>query len=439
MKNNHSHKSGDISIKKEPVGNGSGFVLPDIEGKNFSIFTFGCKVNRYETEKIRHELIDRGARHVKFGEKADIVIINTCTVTAESDRQCRQIVRRAMKINPDAAVIVTGCILNNPEAGAGIDENAVPVEKERLLSGRTGTARKQTLTRALLKIQDGCDHYCTYCIVPYVRGKSRSVPPNGVVKEAETLFMAGHREIVICGVHLGLYGKDLEEKITLGKLLNRISEVVPGARIRLSSIEPMDLDDETLDAITGNPAICPHLHLPIQHAHPGILRSMNRGYTAEDYSALLAKILSRRPGVSISTDCIAGFPGEGEEEFEALYDYIEKGPFMKLHVFSYSPRPGTPASEFPGQVYPDIKKKRSRRLLELGEKKHIEFLEGLKGNDLEVLIEEKLPGGYVKGTSGKYAVVKALAPDAMPGDIIKVTVNGRDNETALGTRKENQD
>ncbi|MCD6309386.1 MAG: MiaB/RimO family radical SAM methylthiotransferase [Candidatus Eremiobacteraeota bacterium] len=432
MKNksyNHLYSKSDQAYTRQSL-------LYDLNGKSFNLYTFGCKVNQYESERIRQALISRGGRSVNLNENPDIVIINTCTVTAEADRQCRQMARRASKLNPGARIYITGCLLNNPDAISRLPRNVFFLKKEPFLDELPGKFYAQNRTRALLNIQDGCNHFCTYCIVPYVRGRSKSRTPGEIIKEASLLVNKGHRELVICGIHLGMYGKDLGNDITLEKLLYDLSIKFPTTRLRLSSIEPMDLSPGFISAITSISQICPHLHLPLQHSHPLILKKMKRGYTGEEYADLINRILRKRPGISLSTDCMVGFPGEGEEEYEHLYNFIENMPFMRLHVFSYSPRPMTLAADLPGQLAPDVKKRRSKRLLELGRKKQKKFLDGLMGKYLEVIVEKRFPGGVVRGTGENYATVEFHDSEVVPGDMVRVLVTGRHDEICEGIIKE---
>jgi len=359
--------------------------------KNAVFYTLGCKANQYQTEILKSELGAADSRLAAFGERADLYVINTCTVTEDADRKSRQAIRRALRLCQK--VIVTGCyaklnkdylIKTFPEAVIIDFPNHLSTHQPNHLSSRV---------RVNLMIQDGCQHFCSYCIVPYARGKNRSKPVKEVINEAERLVDAGAREIVLTGINLGTYQYNLPAVI---KSLSGIRELL---RIRLSSIEPMYLSRELIDCMAETPKVCHHLHVPLQSGDNKILKSMNRNYTGEDFLELINYIRSQIPDCGITTDIIVGFPGEGEEEFKNTVDLVDRIKFSRLHIFPYSKRSGTPAAELPGQVDVKNKKVRSEILQELRNKHMVEFANQYLGKEVEILVEQKgegLASNYIR-------------------------------------------
>jgi len=425
--------------------------------KSVAFVTVGCKLNQFETEQMR-ELVE-AAGHITCTaeEGADVFVINTCTVTSKSDYRSRQAVRRAIRSNPEALVLVTGCYAQvAPDDLAGIDGVDIVLgnaEKEEIvdfIASGTAQAIKVTptealpplgtgthirgfgrYTRAFVKIQDGCDNRCTYCAVPGARGRSRSKSPDQVRRELEVLAREGYREAVLTGVHLGSYGKDLagagskaeksshcgapghpgqtgrSASVTLAGLLRHIAEIPGLERVRLSSVEPTDFSDDLID-VMADPAmkIAPHVHVPLQSGDDGILRSMARPYDRALYQALVERIAGRLPRCGIGADVMVGFPGEDDAAFRNTLDLIAGLPITYLHVFSYSPRPGTPAAGMDRQVEPAVKKERSRILRELGRDKSLHFRRSLIGHPVRVLVLETKSDGRPTGLGGNY--VKAF-------------------------------
>lgn len=397
--------------------------------KSFSIHTLGCKVNQYEEEMMRRILLASGLEETPPG-KADLCIINTCSVTAEADRKSRQMIRRALRTGPGTMVVAAGCAVENeqalsPDIPPGVTRLRVG-EKERLAE-KLGLSRGETIlrqgrTRALLKVQDGCSQFCSYCIVPLLRGREKSRPPGEVLEEAAQLSELGHREIVITGIHLGAYGRDLKPQSSLAELLNLLLAEIPLARFRLSSIEPQDFDPAILSLMARDRRLCPHLHLPLQHASPRILSAMRRKYSAEEYHDKAALAVSMVPGIALTTDIMVGFPSESPADFSLLRETVERIPFSRLHVFKYSARPGTKASLLPDDVKPDEKERRSRLMIELGDEKNLSFQKTFISRKIEVLIESIRHRNILEGISENYLPVRLNGPASLAGSLVRVEV-----------------
>ena len=368
----------------------------------FHIVNLGCKVNRVEADTIHAALLSRGALAVDE-EAADLVIVNTCTVTAEADKKARKAVHHALASNPLAQVIVTGCaaaldagtftamdprvrVMGKREIGDMIAEDS-PEDVVRLRVG------KGFNTRVGLKVQDGCDHACTYCIVHVARGKARSMPAESVVREARAYFEAGVKEVVLAGIDIGAYRDGDIRLPQLAKLLLDEADAAnepstQPARIRISSIEPLNVDDELIEMLaTSDGRLCRHLHVPLQSGSTKVLREMGRPYTAEQFRELVVKLRDRVPGIALSTDIIVGFPGETEEDFQETCHLVREAGFMRLHVFPYSMREGTPAAQRADQVPPEVKRDRAARLREIGRELAQRDLEQRAGTTELCLVE----------------------------------------------------
>jgi threonylcarbamoyladenosine tRNA methylthiotransferase MtaB len=397
-----------------------------------SVATLGCKVNQFESEALIDALEQREYAVVPFEEGADITIINTCTVTHRADFQSRQMVRRASRSNPNSLIIVTGCypqvetdaflkmkgvhyLLGNgeksriPDFLSLMQERGFPrvqvgdIQKERLFS-ETPLHSFHRHTRAFLKIQDGCNAYCSYCIVPHARGRSRSLQPERVVQNLKVLKERGFKEVVLTGIHLGAYGFDFNPPFPLEKLIRQLEKEETPDRIRLSSIEPGDFSPGLISALSQSNKICPHLHIPIQSGDDEILKKMNRNYDRSFLSDLVQELHLRISKLSIGADVIVGFPGETEEKFKHTYGLIEFLPFSYLHVFPFSRRKGTPAFQFPQGVNDKEIKKRAETMRELGKQKRQAFYRQFLNQELSVLVEdckEKETGRW-KGLSKNY-------------------------------------
>ncbi|MGA1841342.1 MAG: tRNA (N(6)-L-threonylcarbamoyladenosine(37)-C(2))-methylthiotransferase MtaB, partial [bacterium] len=380
-----------------------------------SLYTLGCKLNQFETAYLAHVFEDMGYKLVPFPLRADLYIINTCTVTAKSDHHSRNAVRKALRANPEGIVIVTGCsaqvnpdefakipgvslvignrekcripfFLDSLKKGEGVKVSVTEwIEKEIPISSLT-INRFIDYTRAFIKVQEGCDAHCTYCIVPKARGPARSAVFEDIVNQVQELWEAGYQEIVMTGIHLGQYGNDMRPVRHLYELLERVLPDKGSQRLRLSSIEPNEFTPRLLNIIGNSSRLCPHFHIPLQSGSGSVLKRMGRQYTPQEYSDVIFRILNKAPLASIGADVMVGFPGESEEDFEKTYMLVERLPLAYLHVFSYSPRPGTPAALFSDQVDGSVKKARSQSLRRLGQKKKEAFRSGFLGKDLEGLV-----------------------------------------------------
>ncbi len=428
-----------------------------------AVATLGCKVNHYETAGIVENLeAQEGVCVVPFSLPADLYIVNTCTITAKTDFQSRQLVRRAYRTNPSALIVVTGCYaqIAPQELAAlpGVRLVAGTEMKERLptiirevIEGEPridigDITRKRTVsdlpvtrfpdqTRAYLKVQDGCNLFCSYCIIPYARGRSRSLPEEDVIRQVTTLTRAGHREIILTGICLGAYGRDLSPSTALLDLLKRIEQDTDLERIRISSLHPIDIPDEMIAYFRNSRILCRHLHLSLQSGNDRILRLMRRDYTTAAVNDLVRKLRSAIPGIAIGMDVITGFPGEGEKEFLDTLRFIEKIELAYLHVFPYSRRPGTRASSFPDQVLKSVKKERAAALRGVGERKRIAFNGGFIGEELPVLVEGTIDKetGWIKGFSDNY--VPVLLPEGDPSlanRIVPVVLHRMIREKVVG-------
>jgi len=426
--------------------------------RSVAFHTLGCKVNQYDTQAMI-EALAKDCRIVSNKERADIYIINTCTVTNRADQKSRQKIRNVIRKNPEAFIAVTGCyaqrfpqriaeiqgvdlILGNREKNGiasflnGGEKNSEP---EIFVEDVDSCSRYDTLSvskhrshsRAFVKIQDGCENYCSYCIIPYVRGKQKSRPLKDTLEEIEGLIRNGFKEIVLTGIRLGSWGEDLNNGFTLALLLKKAHEIKGLRRIRLSSIEPEDLDEDLIDRIAQIPKVCSHLHIPLQSGDNEVLRRMNRPYHSSYYQDLIEKIRKKIKGVAITTDIMVGFPGEKKEDFENTYDFAKKMKFAKVHVFKYSPRPGTLAAQLKGKVGEQEIKERSERLLGLSLKMQEEFSRLFLGKTLEVLVERKR-NNYLTGFTDNYIRVIFNGPGNLVNEIVKVKITQIGNENVIG-------
>ncbi len=407
--------------------------------KTVAFHTIGCKLNQHETNDIERQFSERGWRSIAFGETADVVIVNTCTVTAQSDARCRAALRKARRGSPAATLIATGCLAQaQPGAIGGMPEVDLVLgnrEKEavfdhlddrgrpraaRIAAGGLASGTRPAFalvtafaghTRAFVKIQDGCDAGCAYCIVPLARGPSRSLPADVVLAQVAKLVAAGYRELVLTGVHLGAWGRDLNPSRTLAALLTQLLALPGLERLRLSSLEPTEFTPELLDLLAASPAICPHLHIPLQSGSAAVLRSMRRPYAPAVFARVVERLARSLPDPGLGADVIAGFPGEREEDFEETVSLIRSLPLTYLHVFPFSPRPATPAAAMADQVPAAERGRRARVLRELGREKSRAFLERHVGRTVRALIQGQ-PGakrGATHGLTGNYLTVYVRA------------------------------
>lgn len=426
--------------------------------KSVAFLTLGCRVNQYETEAMAEAFINDGYRTVDFEEKADVYVINTCTVTSIGDKKSRQMIRKAKKKNPLGVVVVAGCYSQvapgEVAAIEGVDiivgtsgKSQIPsLVKEYLESGsqinhvqnimdvkrfeEMEIDEYQDRTRAFLKIQDGCDRYCSYCLIPYARGHIRSRSPENIINEVEKLATGGFKEIILSGIHVASYGKDIGG-ITLTDVIERISDIKGIERIRIGSIDPTFFDDNTINRLGKIEKLCPHFHLSLQSGCNETLKRMNRHYTAEEYKAITEDLRKTIPDVSITTDIIVGFPGETEEEFETTYSFLDEIALSKMHVFKFSPRKGTRAAEMDNQIDPAVKEKRSHRIIELDERLERSFISSFIGRNMKVLFEETKEG-YSYGYTENYIRVRVLADKELSGKILNVRIASCAGEMANG-------
>ena len=426
-----------------------------------AITTLGCKINQYDSAVIQSRL-EENHSFVPFEEPADCYIINTCTVTDRADWEARQLVRRAKRLSPGAKVLVTGCYAQvNPAEVAdvpGVDYvvglnrlddllQFVALPKDRDVRIAVSDAKRQrgvsvlgtrTLpghTRAFLKIQEGCNYSCTYCIIPTARGLSRSVTPREVLEQVRMLADAGYREIVLTGIHLGGYGQDLIPKVDLTALLEMISQSRLIPRVRLSSLDPREVPDRLVDLMASSDVICPHLHVCAQAGDDEILKRMRRNYDGAYYRELLMKVRERLPDAALGSDIIVGFPGETDGAFGRSLELFAALPLTYFHVFPYSSRRGTVAASLPDHVGSEVKKTRARRMRELGAMKKRDFCVRFRGQKLSVLIEEKIDRatGLRRGFSRNYLPVLVPAGGTLVNREIEVEVEGFEGGWLRGT------
>jgi threonylcarbamoyladenosine tRNA methylthiotransferase MtaB len=420
----------------------------------FNITTLGCKVNQAESEAIAQELLDSEWSATTDCAGAEVCIVNTCTVTQKASMQSRQAVRQAIRANPGARIVVTGCyaqtapqeldeidgvdyvvghdkklsisrLLDTKENGAGNMgvSSFRDIRRERQFQLMT-TATSASRTRPFLKIQDGCDAFCTYCIVPFARGRSRSMPVENVLQSIEELAGAGFLEIVLTGIHLGAYGRDLQPANNLAGLMNRIENQKAIPRIRISSLEPFELTPEVIRQAADSDIFCRHFHIPLQSGDDGILKKMGRPYTSQEFDALINRIHRLMPDAAIGVDTLIGFPGESQAAFNNTYRLIEELPVSYLHVFPFSSRPGTPAAKMPDKIDPPALKSRSAKMRELGRQKRLQFYGRFLGKSVAVLIETKRDGstGLLKGISSNYLPVLLDGPDELQNKIVEAKI-----------------
>lgn len=418
----------------------------------YAIATLGCKVNQFETQAIQSLLDERGHICTEAGD-ADIVIVNTCAVTGESERKSRQAVRRLRQENPGALAVVCGCAsqLAQGDAGAlcadviyGTNDRAGLAEAvERLYFEKIGDIniddpfRRETFellpagaidgrTRAYIKIQDGCDNFCSYCIIPYARGRVRSLPLREAARQAEELSKKGFRELVITGIEIASYGKDLRNGETLSGVIAAIAQAAPKSRIRLGSLEPTVVTEEFCRELVMSGSVCPHFHLSLQSGCDETLRRMNRRYDTARFYESVERLRRHFPGCAVTTDLIAGFPGESDEEFEGTLSFIRKCGFSLMHIFPYSARPGTRAAELEGQVPKKLREQRAKAARAAAAAMREEYFASCVGKTLEVLFENE-SGGH----AGNYCEVR-VTHGAVRGEMRRVLITGAGEDMLYG-------
>lgn len=426
--------------------------------------TLGCKVNQYETEAIAKLFTDEGWETGDFRESCDAYLINTCTVTSLSDRKSRQMIRRAKQANPDAVIAVCGCYaqMAKDEVAAieGVDIVIGTKEKGRAYELITKSLRDhkkynivselgeesfedmqvttyENKTRAIIKAQDGCNNFCSYCVIPYARGRVRSRDPESIYRECCALAEKGFREIVLSGIHICSYGKDFEQ-FGLGELLQKIHDIEGIRRIRLSSIEPNAFTDRFIQIIQSLPKVCHHFHMSLQSGCDATLKRMNRKYTAEEYRQIVKKLRAVFPDVSITTDIIVGFPGETEEEFEDTLRFAREIGFYMIHVFKYSVRKGTAAEKMPGHIPPETKERRSKMLMQLAAESKTAFEKSYVGKMQEVLFEQP-HDGYFFGLTPNYLHVYVKTEKNLEGEFQNVQIENFESGKLQGRIQEKED
>ncbi len=426
---------------------------------NVAIYTLGCKVNQVETQAMERELLRRGHALADFDGPADAYIINTCTVTAVSDKKCRNVIRRARKRAPGAVVAVCGCYAQTgPEAVAALGVDLVSGsagrmafldELEKLFQARdrqvvtvdSAMARRDFerlpaggaagRTRAMLKVEDGCANFCSYCVIPYARGPVRSLPPAEAAGEARRLAGEGYREVVLTGIEISSWGRDLKTGRSLIDLVEAVCAAAPGLRVRLGSLEPRTVTEDFCRRAAALPSLCPHFHLSLQSGCDATLARMNRKYDTVRYYKSVKLLREYFPNPGITTDLITGFPGETEEEFAQTLEFVKRCAFTAMHVFPYSRRPGTPAADMPGQVPREEREQRARRAIALGLDMERDWLEGQAGRVLPVLFEEE-KGGLWQGHAPNYALVRAQG-EALHNRLADVRITGAEGGALTGT------
>ncbi|MEE8205077.1 MAG: tRNA (N(6)-L-threonylcarbamoyladenosine(37)-C(2))-methylthiotransferase MtaB [Dehalococcoidales bacterium] len=417
-------------------------MIKDAKGTRVALDTLGCKLNQAETGLIARQLAEAGCRLVSPADAADIYILNTCTVTHIADRKSRHRLRLARRRNPDALLVAIGCYPQRAgEELARIDGVGLAVgngDKMRLVSllreagylAKTADIRPAgspngLRNRALIKVQDGCDSFCTYCIVPLVRGRPRSLPADEIVSQAGARVAQGYKELVLTGTEIGRYSYD---GLNLAGLTGRILSDTGVGRLRLTSLQPPEIAPE-LVALWRNPRLCRHFHLSLQSGSDSVLKRMKRRYSAGDYQKAVALVRSVVPEAAITTDVIVGFPGETEDEFRESYSFCQKLGFARIHVFPFSPRPGTEAAQMPGKVSAAVKKRRSEQMLALAEQSAGSFRQRFLGQTMPVLWEQQSKGGVWSGLTDNYIRVYAksdddLANKLLPAKLVRLYKDG---------------
>lgn len=430
-------------------------------GKKVAFLTLGCKVNQYDSDAMRSLFLRRGYTAAE-GEDADVYVINTCSVTSVGDKKSRQMIRRIRRAHPKAIIAAAGCyaqlapeevektgcdvIVGNQnrahivdyieEAAAGkVLNKVVDIMKVKDFENLTVDPEGEEKTRAFIKVQEGCNNFCTFCIIPYARGRLKSRLQKDAVAEAAELVKRGYREIVLTGIHLGNYGKDLHDGTNLSTLVDALLTIPDLARIRLSSIESVELSEELIRIIRDEPRVCSHLHLPIQSGSEAVLRRMNRHYHLDEFKELIRGIRERIPGIALTTDLIVGFPGETEELFEETLATLRELKFSGIHVFPYSQRTGTPAAAYPDQVPGPVKKERVHRVEELEKDISRTYRSAFVGKTVRVLAEEEKEGLF-EGLSDEYIRVSIRGTHIQRGHVYQVRIDGMTEDGLIGKAEE---
>ncbi|MEW8956089.1 tRNA (N(6)-L-threonylcarbamoyladenosine(37)-C(2))-methylthiotransferase MtaB [Clostridium sp.] len=425
--------------------------------------TLGCRVNVYESEAMTEKFIREGYEVVDFSEVADVYVINTCTVTNMGDKKSRQVIGRARRLNNDAVIAVVGCYSQIAPKEVGDIEGVDVVlgtrnkgeivywvnrhldEKVQIVQVADNIIKNNVFedlnieefkdkTRAFLKVQDGCNRFCSYCLIPYARGGVCSKKPDKIEEEVKKLAYHGFKEIILSGIHTASYGVDLEGNITLVDVLERIEKIEGIERVRIGSIDPNFFTEDVKNRIVNLKKLCPHFHLSLQSGSDGTLKRMNRRYTAKEYEDIVTMLREAFDDTSITTDVIVGFPGETEEEFKETYEFLKRVKLSKTHVFKFSPRKGTRAATMDNQLDGNIKEERSKALIELNSKNEKEFMEIFLDSETDVLFEEETSEkGFYSGYTRNYVRVVVPSEDSsIVGKILKVKIKDSRNEVLIG-------
>ncbi len=429
----------------------------ETESKRCKLVTFGCKVNQYESQAIQEDLMDRGYNVVNGEEDADLVVVNTCTVTHQADRKARKAIYRATREQPDARLVVVGCYAENSPDDLqdidGVDEVYPHVDKSRvgaLIAGEVdpdeaadpeGMVQQSVSgldrhTRAWVKIEDGCNLFCNFCIIPFVRGRPRSKSPDEVIEEIQQLEQKGYNEVVLTGIHVGCYGQDLGSDVSLTSLFQRIDEECQIARVRLSSVEADEIHRDLLQTMKESSSIVPHLHMPLQSGSDFILKRMNRRYDVEEFRSKMELVNEVLDRPAVTTDVIAGFPGETTADFDETLSLCREVGFSGIHVFSYSDREGTRAADMEPKVDPEVINRRVDQLERLSNLLETDFQKKFIGEDVLVLAEHYASGDQeLVGLTPRYLRVKFRAPEQLTNRILRVQVNDVDGGIVRGRFK----
>ncbi len=422
--------------------------------KKVAFYTLGCKVNQYDTEAVLEKFKQSGYEIVDFNEYSDVYVVNTCTVTHLSDRKCRQMLRKTKKLNPDSTLVAMGCYAQI--AGEEIRETVPEIdiiigtdkrneivnvvedylnksnhEVISLVSNILDVQEFEEMTiaangdktRVYIKVQEGCNNYCTYCIIPYTRGKIRSRQVDNVVSEARRLAAEGYKEIVLTGIHILAYGRDLKDT-NLIDLLKSVHEVEGIERIRMSSIEPIAITDEFIEALRNMPKMCHHFHLSLQSGCDRVLKKMNRKYTTKEYKDSVEKLRALWNDVAITTDIIVGFPGETDEDFKETIEFVKDIEFAQIHIFPYSKREGTVAARMPDQIAPEVKAKREKELQQVEHELRYKFMDKLIGTETDVLLET-CNDNTISGYTSNYIRIQVNGNEDMQNHFVKVKIENR--------------
>lgn len=427
--------------------------------KKVAFYTLGCKVNQYETEAMLEMFEKKGYEGVDSEEYADVYVINTCTVTHMSDRKSRQYIRRVKNKNPNAIIAVVGCYsqvspeeileIDDVNLVMGTNDRRTIVEKVESIDCNTKLSTVDDImkvkefeeieisqtngkTRAFIKVQDGCDRFCTYCIIPYARGRIRSRDLNSIIDEVSNLANMGYKEVVLTGIHVASYGKDLKDGSSLLTIIKAVAQIDGIERIRLSSVEPVLFTEEFVDEIKKIDKLVPHYHLSLQSGCDATLKRMNRRYTAEEYKEIVDILRKNIENVAITTDVIVGFPGETNEEFSETLEFLKEIKLMHTHVFKYSPRKGTPAASMKNQVDPQMKNLRSSTLLALSTKNFKEFAKDYIGKTMRVLFEEKNNEGYYEGLTDNYMRIKVKSDTDIRDKFVDTVIKEAKDDFCIG-------